>query len=94
MLDFNKRFLDALQIPADWRPRLPRRATPEDLMKFSTIRLKTKRARKKFLKNPSKYVGRSILREYLGNVMAQPILDGLERESVARRCFQLEEIKK
>jgi hypothetical protein len=53
---------------------LPIEPTIFDLMKYSRIRLRKKRFKKKFIKNYIKYIPEVIYKEYLDKVTHKPIM--------------------
>ena len=72
-------------------PEIPKR---NDLFKYSKIRLKKKRMRKKFLKRYYAYVARKIWFEYLAKCMVAPIRTSLNYAGLGRKLFRVEELPK
>ena len=76
--------------------RLPEDPELTDLLPFLFKRMKTKRLRKKFLKNHQKYwnlLPHAIYNEFLGKVLGRPlaqvVLSKLSQEGFARRVLQV-----
>lgn len=70
---------------------IPEDYTWEDLWKYKCYKLRTKRLKKKFRKNPRKYIGPKVntflgIRR-IGGVAAEFILDVTDREGFARKIF-------
>ena len=71
---------------------LPFEPTFDDLKKYSKIRLRKSRSKKKFRKNLHKYLPRRIWLEYLSSAMVAPIRRALRYDSIGRKIFHVEPI--
>lgn len=67
--------------------------TKEELFKYSSIRLKKKRFRKKFLKNVHRYIPEKIYIDYLARVMVVPIMRNSFAD-VGRKLCSIESLPK
>ena len=71
---------------------LPFEPTFDDLKKYSKIRLRKSRSKKKFRKNLHKYLPRRIWLEYLSSAMVAPIRRALRYDSIGRKILHVEPI--
>ena len=64
----------------------------KDLYRFSNIKLKKKRARKKFEKNCYRYVSAKIYNEYLAKIMCMPIMRSLNYAELGKKLVMVEQL--
>ena len=64
----------------------------EDLKKFSKIRLRKKRSKKKFEKDYRRYVRRDVSMAWLAKCIVEPIRRTMGFDGIGRKIFQLEEL--
>ena len=62
-----------------------------DLYRFSNIKLKKKRARKKFEKNCHRYVSEKIYKEYIAKIMCMPIMRSLNYAELGKKLIMVEQ---
>lgn len=86
----NMNFIEYLSnIPSkiEYLPNIP---SKKDLYKFSNIKLKKKRARKKFEKNCYRYVSAKIYNEYTAKIMRMPIIRSLNYAELGKKLIMVE----
>ncbi len=64
----------------------------KDLYKFSNIKLKKKRAKKKFEKNCHRYVSAKIYKEYLAKIMCIPIMRSLNYAELGKKLIMVDKL--
>ena len=72
--------------------RLPENPGRKDLQKFCKIRLRKKRAKRKFEKYWYRYVPESIYAEYMAKVFVKPLLNPINYSDIGRKLFMVEEL--
>ena len=70
--------------------RLPNNPTKDDLRKFSKIRLKKKRAKKKFDKYWYRYISDEIYAEFMGKVMMPLMATPMNYQEIVRELISIE----
>jgi len=68
---------------------LPLDPTFDDFKKYSKIRLRKSRSKKKFRKNPQKYLPRCIRLECFASQMVAPIREALNYDGIGRKIFKV-----
>ena len=70
--------------------RLPNNPTKADLYKFSKIKLKKKRAKRKFEKYWYRYVSDKIYAEFMAKVVVAPIARPINYQEIGRKLIHVE----
>jgi len=74
--------------------RLPNTPTKDDIRKFSKIRLRKKRAKKKFDKYWYRYVSDEIYAEFMAKVVVAPIARPINYQEIGRKLISVEPLPK
>ena len=87
MNNLNTQLINAM---AERRTCLPDTPTIRDLYKYSKIRLRKTRARKKFAKNAYRYVPEKVYIEFISKMVVFPIRRALHYSAIGRKLFTVE----
>jgi len=70
--------------------RLPDQPTKDDLLRFSKIRLRKKRSKKKFNKYWYRYIPDSIYAEFMAKTLVRPIINPINYAEIGKKLLHVE----